>query len=123
MANIIRQLERFEKEGKGRTSTMQKRVADCEEVIERARFYAPLLHEVADKMVDKIEAVKARLGGLIDAAAATDDGAVFAKLDEKLAPKQRPARRRRVKRSEAGPSTKKAEPRVDAEPDSELFNI
>lgn len=87
MADIIRQLERWESGGNGRAATMEKKLEECDAVIERAEFYAPLLLEVAEKMVAKVEAVKARLGDLIKVETGPADAdAVFAELDAKLAP-------------------------------------
>lgn len=113
MADIIRQLERWEKKANGRVTTMEKRLADCDEVIERAEFYAPLLREVADKMVAKVKAVKSRLGKCIDEE--KDPNAVFAKLDAKLSSDKAAEVRQ--------PDVKKAAPNPEPVTDEALFSI
>ena len=102
---------------RGPSRPLEKRMSDCDDVIERAEFYAPLLKEVAEKMVAKVEAVKARLGKCIEADG--DDDAVFAQLDAKLASKATPAPAPTVKKAEP-----KAEPKAEVElDDASLFNI
>ena len=108
LAELVKKLDKVKADGM-RQHSIERAVADCDELLARADFYRVMLEDAADEIATRINEVKAAFDGNITAerkAATKKAGSAFAAIDKAVG---RKSRKRRSNRGRSAAPTKSLE--------------